>query len=456
MKRRSYKGLGQDQLMDLNFLVAEFLEKTERTLGKEMGKKPEKAKQIYERLIRILFSNRPISGVDLDKELLEGVDFKGLAFLYHRWLKQTWDVIKRTIFAYNERVESATRDIMRVAAKLDDFQKLGTGFLSSISQNLDSAKFGEFRELISSKTNEIIRLSPDRPQEAGELAELAFDQLTPALQYITQTFPMANEFVESLKALPAEIGESHPIFEQLASLLREAPRPERIQGPINELTKLLPALPPEIGKSMERMIELLASILQQAPQVERINSELHELLSAPPSKARELGARFFEQLTSIWQEYDRVWQEIIGLMPALPPKVATSVGSVGDLQDLSAILREIHAKFFLEQLEQEEQLFMPALSKVSKKDAKIPMVRLYFEKYRIKFSDWHDPIKALLEILDGLPTDIFRKCPRCGRCFIETRKGKEYCKRQCAVEAGQRARQEVKKKESDVGEEGSQ
>jgi len=450
--RRSYKGLGQDKLMDLNFLVAEFLEKKRSELGAEMKQKPQKAKQIYERLSRILFSNHPIPGVDLDKEVAEGVNLKGLVLLYHDWLKQTWDVIKRTIFSYNERMESAAYDLAGLGERVRDIQKLFMGFVSSFShsQNPDWRKLEELVEGFSSAIYELNRLLPALPQEAGELVEFAREQFTSGLQDLTRILPMLNELIRSMHAFPPELGESNPILEQAAAILREAPQWERIQSPFDEVRTLVPALPQELRKSVELIFEQGDSIFQQHPRMERLKSEINELLSAPPSKARALAGRIFEQLTSISRESGRAIDEIYELMgsePADPPKAATSVEGVGDFKDLSSILREIHAKFFLEQ---EEQLFMPAVSRVDKKDAKIPMVRLHFEKYRIKFSDWHDPIKALLEILDGLPTDIFRKCPKCGRCFIETRKGKEYCNRQHAVEAKKEAKK--KKKESDAGE----
>jgi hypothetical protein len=347
-KRGSKKGLTLVLKKDLNFLVTEFLEKTPRRLSREMKQKPQKAKQIYERLRRILFSIDSIQSLDLYSQVRKDLDFKGLVLLYHDWLKQTWDAIKLHIFIYKE----ANKVIM------PNFLWMLDGMITAIEKLLRSKSF----DAQNADTPESVE---DFYIQIEEFIELSF------------SFPLNARMSENSK---------QNFLKKLASKRTRWTNPKfRLE------------------------------------QMERTRGKIKELIRS---------------------------------LPVYPLTAATSVKSMGDLKELSSILREIHAKSFLEQ---EEQLFMPALSGVYK-DAKLPMVRLDFGYNRISFYDWHDPIKALLEIIDGLPIDIFRECPQCGRCFIETRKGKEYCNRLCAVKAGQRSRQEdmKTKKESDAGEKGSE
>jgi len=58
-------------------------------------------------------------------------------------------------------------------------------------------------------------------------------------------------------------------------------------------------------------------------------------------------------------------------------------------------------------------------------------------------------ILALVDLLQGLPMDIFMICKdkRCGRCFIRVHKhGKEYCSSNCASRHNQRTRRESDRK----------
>jgi hypothetical protein len=314
MKRGAHEGLRRGQLIELNFLVAEFLEKERSTLGRELRKKPETARQVYERLHRILFSNRPIPGVDLDKEVPESVDFKGLVLLYYDCLKQTWDSIKSYIFVHKDRIGSLLSDSLRLFEKaMHEMETILFSELQNAELNAGESEKSMYREI-----NAVIRSVFDRPSRDGISAE------------------------------------SMPHFEEIASFVRP--------------------------------------LKSQLENIERMHNETNELFRS---------------------EFPPVFEE------------------------LAAILREFHAKFFLEQ---EEQLFMPAFPRGDKEQAEIPMVRFHFKNGRIKFSDWHDPIRALIDIMDALPVAIFLKCRECGGCFVETRKGKEYCTHLCAATAVQKRR----------------
>jgi ferredoxin len=127
-------------------MVAEFLEKTSYILRREMDQKPEKAEQVLERLHRILFSNR-LNAYDFDEEDIEGADFKEVALLYHDWLKDTWESIKRSIFKYRE-------SILPMAGKAREARELARSVPPTAADSPRAAEstggIDEFVELASS------------------------------------------------------------------------------------------------------------------------------------------------------------------------------------------------------------------------------------------------------------------------------------------------------------------
>ena len=249
--------------MELNFLVAEFLEKTRGTLGREMGEEPEKAMRVLERLHRILFSNRPAAFI-FDDEDLESVDSKDIALLYHAWLKETWDSIKNSIFKYQEVI-----------------------------------------------------------------------------------LPMADESRQARK-----------LWRQAPSIDAESPKPEESAENVEEYANLFYAALPDPEFFEEHIVDL--------PMPRLITERVAPTSQKPATSGRE---------------------------------------------DLAI-----------------------------RKNAIIPLVKLVFNGKTVKFADRFNPMDALLDVLDGLPVSIFRKCPQCGGCFIETKIGKAYCTQLCAAKAGQKRR----------------
>lgn len=175
MKQSTKGGVRRDQLVSLNFLIAEFLEKTPTELSLEIGKLPEgqweynwidlffnpeeykqwqestkgvmqKAVSIYRRVIEILFPD--FSG-DFDFQQHKASYYEDTQFmrdstlLLHRQLREVWLSIKWNIFAYKEFILSED-DEARETRKL-----LVSSFPPSDSQNHkeSSGDLHEFADL---------------------------------------------------------------------------------------------------------------------------------------------------------------------------------------------------------------------------------------------------------------------------------------------------------------------